>query len=202
VTELLRNEVDALVRLGCDYVQVDAPELAMLIDDHQRAWFAGKGFDPDRLLHDGVEMIDAILEPCDDRVRTALHVCRGNDANRFMARGGYERIAEEVFSRTAARALLLEYDDDRSGSFEPLRHVPGDRLVVLGLVSTKKPRLEAAGELRRRVGEAARIVPLDRLALSCQCGFASVARGNDLSPELQEAKLRRVVEVAEQVWSD
>jgi 5-methyltetrahydropteroyltriglutamate--homocysteine methyltransferase len=202
VTELLRDEVAALVRLGCPYVQVDAPELGMLIDPLQQAWFASRGFDPDRLIHAAPELIDAILEPCAGTARTGLHVCRGNDANRYMARGGYERIAEAVFPRTRAEILLLEYDDERSGGFEPLRLVPDDRTIVLGLVSTKRPAVEKAAKVAARIQEAASVVGLERLALSAQCGFASVARGNDLSPSAQEAKLRLVAEVAAEVWDD
>jgi 5-methyltetrahydropteroyltriglutamate--homocysteine methyltransferase len=202
VTELLRDEVAALVQLGCPYVQVDAPELGMLLDPQQRAWFEAKGFEPDRLVHAAAELIDAILEPCAGVARTGLHVCRGNDANRYMARGGYERIAEAVFPRTRADVLLLEYDDERSGGFEPLRHVPDDRTIVLGLVSTKRPALERTGEVRERIQEAASVVGLERLALSAQCGFASVARGNDLSASAQEAKLKLVAEIAAQVWDD
>ncbi len=200
VTELLRDEVDALVRLGCRYVQVDAPELGMLVDPRQQSWFEAKGFEPDRLVHEAAEMINTILEPCGDMARTALHVCRGNDANRYMARGGYELIAEALFPRTTAEILLLEYDDERSGGFEPLRHVPDDKAVVLGLVSTKRAGLENADELRARIHAASDFVGLERLALSTQCGFASVARGNDLTVDDQEAKLRHVAETASEIW--
>jgi 5-methyltetrahydropteroyltriglutamate--homocysteine methyltransferase len=197
ITQILRDEVEELVRLGAEYIQVDAPEFGMLIDPHQRDWFAGKGFDPDRLIHDGVDMINAVL--ADARVLTGLHVCRGNDANRFMARGGYERIAPEVFGRSQVDVLLLGYDDDRSGDFSSLVHVPDDKIVVLGLISTKRRNLEHSEALRTRIHEATRYVPLERLALSTQCGFASVAIGNDLSPEEQEEKLRLVVSVSREV---
>ncbi|MGH3042611.1 MAG: hypothetical protein ACRDNG_12900 [Gaiellaceae bacterium] len=129
-----------------------------------------------------------------------VHVCRGNDANRYMARGGYEQLAEEVFPRTAADVLLLEYDDERSGGFEPLRHVSEDKVVVLGLVSTKRQERESEEELRVRIDEASSYVPLERLALSTQCGFASVAKGNDLTAEQEERKLELVARVASQVW--
>jgi 5-methyltetrahydropteroyltriglutamate--homocysteine methyltransferase len=200
VTDLLRDEVAELVRLGAEYVQIDAPELGMLLDPHQQAWFADKGFDPDRLLHDAVEMSNAIV--ADAPVTVGLHVCRGNDANRYMARGGYERLAEEMFTRTAADVLLLEYDDERSGGFAPLAHVPEDRVVVLGLVSTKRPGLESEDELRARIGEATAYVPLEHLALSTQCGFASVAKGNDLTLEQEERKLDLVARVARTVWPE
>jgi 5-methyltetrahydropteroyltriglutamate--homocysteine methyltransferase len=198
VTGLLRDEVAELARLGCDYVQIDAPELGMLLDPHQQAWFAAKGFDPDGLIRDAVELSNAAVAGFPGTI--GLHVCRGNDANRYMARGGYERLAEEVFPRTAADVLLLEYDDERSGGFEPLRPVPGDKVVVLGLVSTKRPELEREDELRARIDEATAYVPLERLALSTQCGFASVAKGNDLTIEEQERKLELVVRVARSVW--
>ena len=199
VTDLLRDEVAELVRLGAEYVQIDAPELGMLLDPHQQAWFAEKGFDPNRLIHDAVEMSNAIVAGA--AVTVGLHVCRGNDANRYMARGGYERLAEEVFPRTAADVLLLEYDDERSGGFAPLVHVPEDKVVVLGLVSTKRPELESEEELRARIDEAAAYVPLERLALSTQCGFASVAKGNDLTFEQEERKLELVARVARTVWA-
>jgi 5-methyltetrahydropteroyltriglutamate--homocysteine methyltransferase len=199
VAEILRDEVADLVRLGCDYVQVDAPEFGMLIDPHQRAWFEAKGFDPDRLLWQGVELANEVIAG-HPGVTFGLHVCRGNDANRYMASGGYEAVAATVFRGTKADRLLLEYDDERSGDFEPLKYAGDDKSVVLGLVSTKRPGLEDAAALRARIFEAQRFVPLDRLALSTQCGFASVAKGNDVTPEQQEAKLRRVVEVARSVW--
>jgi 5-methyltetrahydropteroyltriglutamate--homocysteine methyltransferase len=198
VTQLLREEVGELARLGAGYVQIDAPELGMLLDPHQQAWFAAKGFGADRLMEDAVELSNAVVAGFEGTV--GLHVCRGNDANRYMARGGYERLAEIVFARTAADVLLLEYDDERSGGFAPLAHVPAEKVVVLGLVSTKRSDLEPEEELRARIGEATRYVPLDRLALSTQCGFASVAKGNDLSVDQERRKLDLVTRVARDVW--
>ncbi|MGH8597794.1 MAG: cobalamin-independent methionine synthase II family protein [Gammaproteobacteria bacterium] len=201
VTDILKDEVAELVRLGAEYIQIDAPEFGMLIDEHQRAWFAQKGFDPDRMIDDGVEMINAIVDG-HPAITFGLHICRGNDANRYMAKGGYARIAEQIFPRTRAQRLLLEYDDERSGDFAPLALVPEDKTVVLGLVSTKTPREETADELQKRIEEASAYIPLDRLALSPQCGFASVAKGNAISFETQEKKLRLVADVAREVWSD
>lgn len=198
VTAILKEEVAELVRLGATYVQVDAPELGMLIDPHQRGWFEQKGFDPDRLIHDGVEMINAVLEGA--AVTTGLHVCRGNDANRYMAAGGYDAIAERVFPRIHTDILLLEYDDERSGDFEPLMYVPEDKIVVLGLISTKVAEIETPETLERRIDAATKYIPLDRLAISPQCGFASVAKGNSLSSEHQEEKLRLTAKVARAVW--
>ncbi len=130
----------------------------------------------------------------------AIHLCRGNNRSHWYAEGGYDPIAEKLFGSLRVDRFLLEYDDARSGTFEPLRFVPRDKVVVLGLVSTKRPALESPGELRRRIDEAARIVPLDRLALSPQCGFASTMEGNLLSEADQWAKLRLVAETARDVW--
>jgi len=199
VTDVLRDEVAELVRLGATYIQVDAPEFGMLIDPHQREWFARKGFDPDRLIHDGVAMINTVIAG-HPGVTFGLHVCRGNDKSRYMARGGYERISRVVFRHARAQRLLLEYDDERSGDFAPLRDVPDDTVVVLGLITTKWPREESTTELGSRIEEASAYIPLERLALSPQCGFASVATGNSISPEVQERKLRLVAEVARAVW--
>ncbi len=198
VTEILRDEVAELVRLGATYIQWDAPEFGMILDPHQQEWFARKGFPADRMVHDGIARMDAIMAQ-HPAITFGLHICRGNDASRYMAKGSYEAIARVAF-HTRAQRLLLEYDDERSGDFQPLRQVPEDKTVVLGLITTKFPRNETAAELRERIAEAARFVPLERLALSPQCGFASVAKGNSLPSELQAAKLSLVTEVARAVW--
>ncbi len=201
VVGILKDEVRELVRLGAEYIQFDAPELGMLIDPHQQQWFAGKGFDPDHLIDQGIDMMNAIMAG-HSGVTFGLHVCRGNDANRYMASGGYDRIARRVFGRSHAQRLLLEYDDERSGGFEPLREVPDDTIVVLGLVTTKRAALETARDLRARIDDASRYIPLERLALSPQCGFASVADGNALGFVSQAAKLALVTEVAREVWGE
>ncbi len=201
VTDILRDEVAELARLGAEYIQIDAPEFGMLLDPHQQQWFARKGFDPDRMVHDGIEMINAITAGHSD-VTFGLHVCRGNDASRYMAKGSYAKIAGVVFRRARVQRLLLEYDDERSGDFSPLREVPDNKVVVLGLITTKWPRAETVTELGSRVEEASVYVPLERLAISPQCGFASVARGNTISPQAQEHKLRLTAEVARLVWKD
>jgi len=198
IVDILRDEVSELVRLGAEYIQFDAPEFGMIIDPHQQEWFGRKGFRPERMLHDGIAMIDAIVAD-HPQVTFGLHICRGNDASRYMARGSYDSIAAIAF-HTKAQRLLLEYDDDRSGDFGALRSVPDDKTVVLGLVTTKLPRRENPEDLRNRIHEASRYVPLDRLALSPQCGFASVARGNSIPSELQEWKLKLVADVARGVW--
>lgn len=202
VTDILRDEVEELIRLGCDYIQFDAPEFGMILDPHQQEWFRAKGFDVDYMLDDGIDMINAIVAGHDAGVTFALHICRGNDANRYMARGGYDMIARRIFQRCDVSLLLLEYDDERSGGFEPLSEVPEDKSVVLGLISTKRGDIEPADELAGRINEAARYIPLERLALSPQCGFASVATGNHLGFEKQAAKLALTSDVAQRVWAD
>ena len=201
IAGILSDEVRELSRLGAQYIQFDAPEFGMLIDPHQQAWFSSKGFEPGKLIALGVEMINRIIED-HSGITFGLHICKGNDANRYMARGGYHSVAERIFPRTNVQRLLLEYDDERSGDFEPLKHVRTDTYVVLGLISTKISQMETAEEVQRRIHDASRFIPLERLALSPQCGFASVARGNDLPFEVQESKLRLVAEVARKTWED
>ncbi len=202
VTDILRDEVRELVRLGCDYIQFDAPEFGMLLDPHQQEWFRGKGFDPATMVHEGIEMMNAIMAGNHEHCTFGLHVCRGNDANRFMAKGSYAAIAEEILRRTDAKVLLLEYDDERSGDFSPLAKTAEDKIVCLGLITTKRPREETEDEVIGRIHEAAKYVPLERLTLSTQCGFASVAKGNNIPFELQERKLALVSRVAERVWGE
>ncbi len=198
VVDILRSEVDELVAMGCTYIQIDAPQYAGLIDPAIRDGYRQRGTDPDRLLDRCIELDNAVIGH-HPGVTFGIHLCRGNNQSRFYASGGYDPIVA-VFERTRFTRFLLEYDDQRSGGFEPLRHVPADRTVVLGLVTTKKAALESRDDLRRRIEEAAAFVPLERLALSPQCGFASTEAGNLLSPADQAAKLRRVVEVARDVW--
>jgi 5-methyltetrahydropteroyltriglutamate--homocysteine methyltransferase len=199
VVDILRAEVDELVRLGCTYIQLDAPQYAGLLDPAIREGYRQRGNDPDRLLERCIELDNAVIGD-HPGVVFGLHLCRGNNQSKFYASGSYEPIAAQVFERTRFQRFLLEYDDERSGGFEPLRHVPEDRTVVLGLVTTKKPALESADTLKRRIAEASRYVPLERLALSPQCGFASTQEGNLLTPADQEAKLRLVATVAREVW--
>jgi 5-methyltetrahydropteroyltriglutamate--homocysteine methyltransferase len=198
VVELLRWEVSELVRLGCRYIQLDSPQYGALTDPANREWFRQRGSDPDRLIDAGIEMDNAIIDGFPG-VTFGLHICRGNAMSRHYAAGSYEPLTR-IFTRSRFDRFLLEYDDERSGGFEPLREVPGDRVVVLGLITTKKPELEDADAVRARIDEAARFVPLDRLALSPQCGFASVLAGNRISPAEQAAKLALVSEIASKVW--
>ena len=201
VTNILCDEVEELVRLGARYIQFDAPELGIGLEPRQQNWFASKGFGFERMVPEAVDRINAVIERHSD-VTFGLHVCRGNNASRYMGRGSYDAVARTIFRGTRAGRLLLEFDDERSGDFSPLALVPEDKMVVLGLVTTKTSRMETSSDVENRIRQASRYVPLDRLALSTQCGFASVAKGNDISPEAQERKLRLVVEVARRVWSD
>jgi 5-methyltetrahydropteroyltriglutamate--homocysteine methyltransferase len=198
IVDLTRREILELVRLGCTYVQIDAPQYAALLDPELREGYRKRGSDPDRLIDTCIEMDNAVIGNHPE-VTFGLHICRGNNQSMFYASGGYEPIAR-VFTKSRFQRFLLEYDDQRSGGFEPLQAVPDDRVVVLGLVTTKNPRLESVAELRARVEEAARLVPLDRLALSPQCGFASTMEGNRITPAEQQAKLRRVAETANRIW--
>jgi 5-methyltetrahydropteroyltriglutamate--homocysteine methyltransferase len=200
IVDLTRHEVDELVALGCTYIQIDAPQYAALLDPELREGYRRRGSDPDRLIDTCIEMDNAVIGN-HPGVTFGLHICRGNNQSMFYASGGYEPIAR-VFTRSRFQRFLLEYDDRRSGGFEPLRAMPEDRTVVLGLVTTKTPRLETVAELRARVDEAARFLPLDRLALSPQCGFASTIEGNRISPDEQQAKLERVAETARLIWKD
>ena len=198
VVDLTRREIDELVRLGCTYVQIDAPQYAALLDPTMRDGYRERGSDPDALIDACIDMDNAVIGH-HPGVLFGLHICRGNNQSKFYASGDYGPIAR-VFGKSRFQRFLLEYDDERSGGFEPLRAMPPDREVVLGLVTTKKPRLESVDELRRRIDEAARYVSLDRLALSPQCGFASTMEGNLISPERQREKLARVAETARLVW--
>jgi 5-methyltetrahydropteroyltriglutamate--homocysteine methyltransferase len=198
LVDLLRDEVAELVRLGCTYIQVDSPQYAALIDAKIREGYRQRGNDPDRLLDLSIEMDNAVIAG-HPNVTFGLHLCRGNNQSKFYASGDYSPIAK-VFEKTKFQRFLLEFDDERSGGFEPLAHVPSDRVVVLGLISTKKSALESKDEIKSRIRAAEKIVPLDRLALSPQCGFASTMEGNLLTEAEQEAKLRLVVETANEVW--
>ena len=198
VVDILRAEVEELIHLGCTYIQVDAPQYAGLIDPQIREGYRKRGNDPDRLLERCIDLDNAVIGQ-HPGVTFGIHLCRGNNQSKYYASGGYDPIAD-VFRRTHFQRFLLEYDDERSGGFEPLKHVPEDRSVVLGLITTKKPTLETKDELKRRIDEASKYVPLDRLALSPQCGFASTEEGNLVTPADQEAKLRLVAETAKEVW--
>ncbi len=198
IVDFSRREVEELIRLGCTYVQIDAPQYAALLDPQMREGYRQRGSDPDQIIDACIEMDNAIIDG-HPGITFGIHICRGNNQSKFYASGDYEPISR-IFTQTHFSRFLLEYDDARSGGFEPLRHVPGDRFVVLGLVTTKKPRLETAEELRERIKEATQYIPLERLALSPQCGFASTMEGNRITPEDQRRKLELVASVAREVW--
>jgi 5-methyltetrahydropteroyltriglutamate--homocysteine methyltransferase len=200
LVDFTRREIAELKRLGCEYVQIDAPQYAALLDEKIREGYRQRGSDPDKLLAASVELDNAIIAG-HSGITFGIHICRGNYQSMFYASGGYDRIAAQVFGRSKFDRFLLEYDDERSGTFEPLRHVPDGRVVVLGLVSSKLARMETKENLKARIKEAAEVVPLDRLAISPQCGFASTQEGNRISPEVQQQKLELVGRVAREVWS-
>ncbi len=201
VVDIMREEVEELVRLGATYVQIDAPHYPLLLDPKTRAFYESQGWDLDRWLSRGIEMDNAIMGGFPG-VTFGFHLCRGNQGSRWLTEGGYDLIARPIFQGIRAHRLLLEYDDERSGSFEPLREVPDDKLVVLGLVTTKTPRRETPEELMARIREASRYVPMERLALSPQCGFATSVIGNQLSVEDEKRKLKTIVETARRVWEE
>jgi len=198
--DILRQEVHELAALGCRYIQIDAPELATLVDTTQRqATYVTRGVSPERMLGEGIDMLNALVDA--PGVTFGLHLCKGNNAGHWMSEGSYDVISKQVFQRaTKYDIILLEYDDHRSGSFEALRDVPQDKIVVLGLVSTKKTSVESPDELAVRIADASRYFPREQLALSTQCGFASVFKGNPVTEAIQEQKLQLVVNVAKQVW--
>jgi 5-methyltetrahydropteroyltriglutamate--homocysteine methyltransferase len=201
LVDLTRREIEELIRLGCTYIQIDAPQYGALLDPQMRQGYQERGNDIDEMIDRTIDLDNAVIAGFAERgVTFAIHICRGNNQSMFYASGGYDPIAERVFSKTHFDRFLLEYDDARSGSFEPLRFVPEDREIVLGLVSTKNPRLETQSELEQRISEAAKIVPLDRLALSTQCGFASTWEGNRITPDIQRQKLELVAATARVVW--
>ena len=196
-----RTEIRALIDAGARYIQLDDTSIAFICDPAHRDYVRSWGMDADRLLIKYSEVINAVLEDVPDEVSVTLHQCRGNREGNWAAEGGYDPVAEVLFNRIDVDGYFLEYDTARAGGFEPLRFLPkGARRVVLGLVSTKKPELEGEGHLMKRIEAAAKFAPLDQLALSPQCGFASSIKGNPLGQADQEAKLSRIVEVANKIW--
>lgn len=194
------SEVSALADLGCIYLQLDDTSLAYLNDPNQRQMIAGQGADAERQHLRYVKQINAALAGRPDSMAVTTHSCRGNFRSSWVAEGGYDFVAEVLFNELEVDGFFLEYDDARSGGFEPLRFVPKGKTVVLGLVTTKRPELESKDELKRRIDEASRYVPIEQLCLSPQCGFSSTLEGNLLTYDDQVAKLRLVAETAREVW--
>ena len=195
-----RAEIDSLYRAGCRYLQFDDTNLAYLCDPTLRAGAKERGDDPDGLPHAYAALINAVIDGRPDDLVVAVHLCRGNFRSAWVAEGSYEPVAEVLFNELNVDAYFLEYDDERSGDFAPLRFVPARKTVVLGLVTTKLAALESPRDLIQRIEEAARYVPLDRLCLSPQCGFSSTVEGNQITEGDQWAKLALVIKVAHDVW--
>jgi len=194
------EQISAVAALGCRYLQLDDTSLAYLNDPAQRAMLAERGDDAEHQHLRYIRQINAALEGRPDGMRVTTHMCRGNFRSSWAAEGGYDFVAEALFSELAVDGFFLEYDSERAGGFAPLRFVPPGKLVVLGLVTTKSGMLESADELKRRIDEAARYLPLEQLCLSPQCGFSSTVEGNMLSYDEQVAKLALIVQVAGEVW--
>ena len=200
ITRAYREEIKDLAAAGCTYLQIDDVSFACLCDEGIRAQVKRDGEDPARLPAMYASIISALLEGRPKSLGVTLHTCRGNHASMWMAEGGYDAVAEAVF-QTAVDGFFLEYDTARAGGFEPLRFVPKGKKVVLGLISTKTPRLEHRTDLKRRIDQAAKYVPLENLCLSPQCGFASSEAGNRLTEDDQKRKRELAVQVADDVWA-
>jgi 5-methyltetrahydropteroyltriglutamate--homocysteine methyltransferase len=203
IAAVYSEEIMRLHRLGCTYLQLDDTSLAYLNDPAQRAYVTSIGGDGDKQHLTNIKVINAALANRPAGMTVCTHMCRGNFRSSWMAEGGYDHVAEALLGELAVDGFFLEYDDARSGGFEPLRFVPrGSKGVVLGLVTSKRAALERKDELKRRIDEAAKYLPLDQLCLSPQCGFSSTVEGNALTIEEQKAKLRLVVETAREIWDD
>ncbi|HEU4616466.1 MAG TPA: 5-methyltetrahydropteroyltriglutamate--homocysteine S-methyltransferase [Gammaproteobacteria bacterium] len=201
LARVYREEVEDLAEAGCRYLQLDDTNLAYLCDERIRARIEERGESLDRLPGDYARLINESIRGRPADMAVCIHLCRGNARSRWFAEGGYEAIAETLFNEIDVDGFFLEYDDERSGDFAPLRFVPKSKAVVLGLVTTKRGALEDADVLRRRVDEASRYLPLDQLCLSPQCGFASAAEGNLLTEDEEKRKLELIVELAARIWS-
>jgi 5-methyltetrahydropteroyltriglutamate--homocysteine methyltransferase len=196
---LMREEAQELARLGCTYIQVDAPDFGQLVDRAQQEVWANGGIPVERVLSEGADMLNELATV--PGVTFGLHLCKGNYASQWISSGGYESLSEHLFPRvTNYQRLLLEYENPRSGSFAPLKDVPDDKIVVLGLVSSKFEEMETPQDLLTRIEEASNFYPRDQLAISTQCGFSSAGPGNSISEDAQVRKLRLVSEVANAAW--
>jgi 5-methyltetrahydropteroyltriglutamate--homocysteine methyltransferase len=202
IVPIIKGEIQALVNEDVQYVQIDAPRYSYYIDPKWRTYVKSElGLEPDAALDEAIRADNACLEGAKRAgVILAIHLCRGNNRSQWYAEGGYDAIAEKLFAELQVDAFLLEYESERAGTFEPLRYVPRGKTVVLGLVSSKLPQLESKDDLKRRIDEASKYVPLENLALSPQCGFASTMEGNLLTEEEQWQKLKLIVDTAKDVW--
>lgn len=202
LAQVYREEIDSLYQAGARYIQMDDTNLAYLCDPTLREGARQRGDDPDELPRTYAELINAVVDGRPDDLAIAVHMCRGNFQSAWVAEGGYEPVAEILFNEMNIDAFFLEYDDDRSGDFSPLRFMPEDKIAVLGLVTTKIPELESSDGLKRRIDEAAQFMPLENIALSPQCGFSSTVHGNKITEDQQWAKLDLVVNTANDIWGD
>jgi 5-methyltetrahydropteroyltriglutamate--homocysteine methyltransferase len=204
IVPIMKAEIQALLQEGVKYIQIDAPRYSYYIDPKWRRYVQDEmGVDPERALDEAIDVDNACLEGAKrDGVTFAIHLCRGNNRSQWYAEGGYDPIAERLFNKLNVDRFLLEYESERAGTFEALRFVPRSKMVVLGLISSKLPELEPQDHLLRRIEEAARYVPIENLAVSPQCGFASTMEGNLVSEADQWRKLQLVVDTARQVWKD
>lgn len=202
VARCYRDEIRVLGEAGCSYLQLDDTNLAYLCDPKLREGARQRGDDPDRLPRRYAHLINEAIRERPANMKVCIHLCRGNFQSAWAAEGGYEPVAEALFDELAVDGYFLEYDDARSGDFSPLRFVPRNKMVVLGLVTSKVAALEPKEVLKERILEAARYVALEQLCLSPQCGFSSTVHGNRLSPAEQAAKIRLVIETAREVWGD
>ncbi len=203
ITAIMVKDIESLAGCGISYLQIDAPRYSYYLDPKWTAWMEKElRVDPEQMLSASLDADNACFAAARrEGVTLAIHLCRGNNRSHWYAEGGYDSIAERLFHELAVDRFLLEYDDERSGTFEPLRFVPPGKIVVLGLVSTKRPELERREDVLRRIDEAAKVIPLEQLALSPQCGFASTMEGNLLTEADQWAKLQLVADTAREVWS-
>ena len=208
IVPIFKAEIQALAKEGVQYIQIDAPRYSYYIDPKWRRYVRDEmGVDPEQALDEAIRVDNACIEGARGGTRdggplVAIHLCRGNNRSQWYAEGGYDPIAEKLFNRLNVDAFLLEYESERAGTFEPLRFVPRGKMVVLGLVSTKLPGMETEDQLLRRIEEASKYVPVDQLALSPQCGFASIVEGNLLTEDQQWRKLELVLQTARKVWAD
>lgn len=202
LAQCYRDEIAALYQAGCRYIQMDDTNLAYLCDPKMRAGALERGDDPNELPHAYAELINSVIDDRPQDLTIGIHLCRGNFRSTWFAEGGYEPIAEALFNELNVDAYFLEYDDERSGDFAPLRFVPDDKTVVLGLVTTKLPQLESRRDLIQRIKDAGKYMPLENMCLSPQCGFSSTLHGNEISENDQWSKLELVVNTAREVWGD
>jgi 5-methyltetrahydropteroyltriglutamate--homocysteine methyltransferase len=202
IVEIMKQDIAQLAAEGVKYIQIDAPRYSYYLDPKWRDWIKKEmNQDPEEAIDEAIAADNACFDAArKEGVAVAIHLCRGNNRSHWYAEGGYDTIAEKLFNSLRVDRFLLEYDDERAGTFEPLRLVPKDKVVVLGLITTKKPQLEKSDDVVRRVSEAAKYFPIENMAISPQCGFASTAEGNLLTEDEQWAKLKLVIHTARRVW--